>query len=67
MKTKYNIERTATSTHAIQTFQVEAKSKEEAIKLFKSDKSEIVDTEFEVMDLEDWDQIDFNDMYEEEK
>ena len=57
---KYRIERQVTSANGYQTFEVEADSREEAKQLFLDEKSEMVESEVEVEDLECLDQINFD-------
>jgi len=61
---KWNIERDITHADGTQTFQVEAETKEDAEKLFRADKCELVISDVEVGGLTEWDEIDFSDMYE---
>ena len=60
---KWNIEREITYADGTQTFQVEAETKEEAERLFRADKCDLVENDVDVQDLTPWDEIDFNEIY----
>lgn len=63
-KKKFRIVREVTYADGNQTFEVEADDREDAIKLFRAEKAELVETDVEVGGLEDLDEFDFDDMEE---
>ena len=64
MKKKYQIVRNVTYASGTQTFEVKAENREQAEQLFRDAKSEIVETDVEVEELENLDEFDFSEMYE---